>query len=703
MTQRQSDSLDRIDGLLRKIANAFVQAQRDLLSAITGELPEGTRQQAFPAIIETAIGRARRIMTNGFAEHARWGYESAVNAMLSAIPKAYLLSRIPEETKAAFEAIHHPRFEPNLNFDAGMLSVSTEDVEPGPFSTSIPIRPLGKLELTDEEVEELIRKIVFPPPSAEDVTAALRTSDWEDRLESLSRRISDKQIAFGEIVRGYSEGEGVSAIKKRLEPLVGGIKASAQRIARTEGMRVAETMQRRAWEPISDMMTGVQIIAVLDANTRPEHATRNGEIYYNAPRGNQKSIAELPDLPDAPNCRCMTTPVLKPPAELESDPAIREAFRATKGSGRLDAETHDKWFASATEKQRKQVVGVRRYAEVQSLVGDRQPEWSDFVDEDGQLLTRTQLRDESVTDRQARKEAIKRMMERRGRAIRELSRRGFEWPRLKKSKTTSRQRLPSTVTGQEFGSNYEVSWQSGRDAQDRRQQLDQMVPGLTETQAAKLTGSPSGARIETLFDNSGRLFMASQYRDGSTMVASKRLLYRDPVDGLIMENEWLEVVPKRSGLGVDVFARQIKEARKIGVQKIVTIAARGSKLNGYYTWARLGYDGPIPMGVIRQAQEAFPGVQNVSDMMTTQERRDWWRENGTSFDGEFDLSDGSQSRKVFDAYYRERRQRARDEQGTEAIESAGNGSQHEEDVIDIDAPIDSAILDEIWDDIASGL
>ncbi len=122
---------------------------------------------------------------------------------------------------------------------------------------------------------------------------------WEQRFDGLSRLITDKKLAFEEIVRGYSEGEGIAKIRKRLEPVVGGIKASAQRIARTEGMRVAEAMQRSTWSNLGDMMVGAQVIAVLDERTRPEHATRNGRIYYRQPAIGQRSMAELPDLPDA--------------------------------------------------------------------------------------------------------------------------------------------------------------------------------------------------------------------------------------------------------------------------------------------------------------------------------------------------------------------------------------------------------------------
>ena len=435
MTARQVESLSRIDRILNDITKTFVLAQRDLLRAITGDYSEQAKHAAFPAIVRAAVDKTKQLMSERFAEEAKWAHDSAARAMMAAIPKPYLLSRIPEETRAAFEQIHYPRLTPNLNFETGTLSVSTEEVDAAAFNASIPISPLGKLDLSDEETEELIKKLVFPPPSEADVAAALNTPGWESRLESLSHRISDKQIAFDELVQGYAEGENITQIRKRIDPLVGGLRSSAQRIARTEGMRVAETMQRQAWDALGDMMVGVQIIAVLDANTRPEHATRNGTIYYTNPRGGQKSISELPDLPDAPNCRCMSTPVLKPPDELDDDPAIREAFKATKGAGTGDPETHTKWFKAATVSDRKKVVGVRRYNQVSEMIGkERQPDWSDFIDVDGVLLSVAQLLAESVIARMARKREIEKQIAKRGKAIREISDRGFEWPKDNKKR-----------------------------------------------------------------------------------------------------------------------------------------------------------------------------------------------------------------------------------------------------------------------------
>ncbi len=129
---------------------------------------------------------------------------------------------------------------------------------------------LVKHELTDEEKEEIQRDVIFPPPSQVEVARIINNGshfqrpgsvefdNWEKRFDRLSKQISDKRIAFNEIVQGFSNGENINDLQKRLEPLVGGIKASARRIARTEGSRIAEQIQRRTWDGLGDMMVGLR-------------------------------------------------------------------------------------------------------------------------------------------------------------------------------------------------------------------------------------------------------------------------------------------------------------------------------------------------------------------------------------------------------------------------------------------------------------
>lgn len=113
-----------------------------------------------------------------------------------------------------------------------------------------------------------------------------------------------------------------------------------------------------------------------------------------------------------------------------------------------------------------------------------------------------------------------------------------------------------------------------------------------------------------------------------------------------IKNDFLEVFPSGSGVGTEIFARQIREAERLGVSKIKTEAVRTPALNGYYTWARLGYDGPVPY----ELKEKFPGVERVSEIVSTPEGLARWKEVGDSFSGDFDVKKGSYSRNVLERY-----------------------------------------------------
>lgn len=105
------------------------------------------------------------------------------------------------------------------------------------------------------------------------------------------------------------------------------------------------------------------------------------------------------------------------------------------------------------------------------------------------------------------------------------------------------------------------------------------------------------------------------------------------------------------GLGTRIFASEVEAAARAGFDHIETTAGRSESMNGYYTWPRLGYDAEIDS---YDLPDSLSSAQYVSDLMRTQEGRDWWRENGYQTEMRFDLSNGSLSRAVLDAYLKEK-------------------------------------------------
>lgn len=112
------------------------------------------------------------------------------------------------------------------------------------------------------------------------------------------------------------------------------------------------------------------------------------------------------------------------------------------------------------------------------------------------------------------------------------------------------------------------------------------------------------------------------------------------------------------GRGTELFATQVNAASAAGFTKIVTVAGGPSGgENGYYTWARLGYQ---PDGGNRAMFEgrwkAHTGKDtDFRDIMATPTGRKWFLANGDSYRGTFDLTPGSESRKTLDNYLAERK------------------------------------------------
>lgn len=133
----------------------------------------------------------------------------------------------------------------------------------------------------------------------------------------------------------------------------------------------------------------------------------------------------------------------------------------------------------------------------------------------------------------------------------------------------------------------------------------------------------------------------------------------------MIRNEIVEVkkAHQKEGIGLALFSRQVENAIDEGFDYISTHAAGGpgEAMNGYYTWARFGYNEPLSSidkrnrPIAKKIQKEFPEAKSIRDVMATPEGRDWWKENGGDlYDARFDLREGSWSRLILDAYMEER-------------------------------------------------
>ena len=112
------------------------------------------------------------------------------------------------------------------------------------------------------------------------------------------------------------------------------------------------------------------------------------------------------------------------------------------------------------------------------------------------------------------------------------------------------------------------------------------------------------------------------------------------------------------GLGTKLIANQILQCRKHGISKIECFAADPTHESnnpkhpyvGYKVWPKMGYDGKIPRYVKNRLPPEYKDYQKVSDFYQTPDGVSWWEENGRGFNAELDLTEGSHSRRVLEAY-----------------------------------------------------
>ena len=137
-------------------------------------------------------------------------------------------------------------------------------------------------------------------------------------------------------------------------------------------------------------------------------------------------------------------------------------------------------------------------------------------------------------------------------------------------------------------------------------------------------------------------------------------------DGNIaLEPLWLGI-PKEAppGTGTWVFSRMVEGARGLDRKlreadaparlTALRLEASGPELghNGYYTWARLGADGPF--WTDEELPPKLAKARMLSDLMMAPGGAEWWRKHGEGVLLTFDLDPRSRSSRVLDDYARAR-------------------------------------------------
>jgi hypothetical protein len=180
---------------------------------------------------------------------------------------------------------------------------------------------------------------------------------------------------------------------------------------------------------------------------------------------------------------------------------------------------------------------------------------------------------------------------------------------------------------------------------------------VSEQDLANISGMHAGdLHVSVHVGPDGRPVVLLEGKNDQYMVLRK--LSRDAEGKLVLEAMEFKMKPEfqGQGRGADVFGRIVNQAEKMGVDRIVARAAReDGKQNGYYTWARFGYDAPIPSWMNHILPSQYHNAGTISNLMRMPGGAQAWKEKGIGMDLSFNPRRGSESRQTWDAYQKARK------------------------------------------------
>ena len=191
------------------------------------------------------------------------------------------------------------------------------------------------------------------------------------------------------------------------------------------------------------------------------------------------------------------------------------------------------------------------------------------------------------------------------------------------------------------------------------------LSNLDNIKFAKIAGIPDDFKGEVTITASDKtpIISVRAFNDKITMTRTMNESTK------VIDNKYFKIKSKEdengkpipnsaSYSGNEVFKIQVEAAIKNGYKRMITHAAgsKGDKeYNGYYTWARLGYEPKKTDKYVNKIIEKYnktykQNATSLGEVMSTQTGREYWRENGIDFEGTFDLKPNSYSVKTLRNY-----------------------------------------------------
>lgn len=159
-------------------------------------------------------------------------------------------------------------------------------------------------------------------------------ADSSLRVEAMLRNIAGRVLI----------GDDIASIARGLEKNFNLTRTTATTLTRTAIQEAHANLALKTFKENDDLVEGVQYIATLDDRTCPICFPFDGEAFYYTPTGGQKSVNEMPQIPQHANCRCVYIPIVE-------------------GFGEKETVKYDEWFEGQGEGTQRDILGASRFEE----------------------------------------------------------------------------------------------------------------------------------------------------------------------------------------------------------------------------------------------------------------------------------------------------------------------------------------------------
>lgn len=301
------------DRRIRGIERPFLAQSRNLARQLKGLLVESTGSDTLSLAIDRVLqpypDTAASTMDGQLSEFWEWAYASARRQLLDLKGTKWWAAWMLRNRVT--EAILERSDEYNIDIENQLLGVIRGDI-------------------TGQAARDVVDAALFDPPSAEEVDFYLSRTQAPDGLSAMQRIKTVAETDLAELketlIGKWSGGETVGKLAQDVERVTGLIHWKSMRIARTEGVRIAQDALEKSYEGADDLIDGflwhsakLADSAEFDTSLDGTRFMKEADGEYRAKGGIHDGLI-MPTIPVHPNCLCYTTPILSPTIDFEEPP-----------------------------------------------------------------------------------------------------------------------------------------------------------------------------------------------------------------------------------------------------------------------------------------------------------------------------------------------------------------------------------------------